>query len=286
VILYHYCSNDEFYSIITNRAIWLSSLSLSSDSMEGKLVAKLIAGMAKADNLDEIAVQRLASSVSLLEEVMEGLGFCLSEEGDLLSQWRGYAEDATGVSIGFSKDYLDKLSEASKNPELPGFTLQKIVYDYNAQQDLLKPTYKKIKELIDEGAFRMPRMQSLLGAESQEEIDAENEKIKNKFSDLNLTILTLFTSLFRLKTKAFQEEREWRLISFLVKVTNDQCLFRASLDKIIPYRKYSLLDLGDNPIVQVILGPKNKTPETYVDSFLKQNKFRNVGVIRSQASYR
>lgn len=286
MILYHYCSNNEFYSIISKREIWLSSLSLSSDSMEGKLVTKLIGGMAKADKLDEITIQRLTSSVSLLEEVIEGLGFCLSGEGDLLSQWRGYAEDATGVSIGFSKDYLDKLSEASKNTELPGFTLQKIIYDYNAQQELLKPTYKKIRELIDEGAFRMPRMKTLLGAKSQEEIDAENEKIKKTFSALNLTILTLFASLFLLKTKAFQEEREWRLISFLVKVTTNKCLFHASPNKIIPYRKYSLLDLGESPIVKVILGPKNKTPECFIDSFLKQNKFSNVGVIRSEASYR
>jgi len=286
VILYHYCSNDEFCSIITNSTIWLSSLSLSSDSMEGKLVAGLISEMAKSDSLDEITIQRLQSYVSLLEKVIEGLGFCLSEEGDLLSQWRGYAEDASGVSIGFSKDYLDKLSKASLNTGVSGFTLQKVEYDRDLQKELIKPTYDKIKELINKGALKMPRMQSLLDLKSQQEIDIENEEIKKEFSALSVTILSLFGSLFLLKTKAFREEREWRLISYLVKSPDDQCLFRPSPDKIIPYRIYPLLDLDEDPIVKIVLGPKNKTPECFIDSFLKQNKFKNVSVIHSDASYR
>ncbi|MDD5505513.1 MAG: DUF2971 domain-containing protein [Candidatus Omnitrophica bacterium] len=286
MILYHYCSNDEFYSIITNSAIWLSSLSLSSDSMEGKLVTSLISEMAKYDQFDAITIQRLQNYVSSLEKVIEGLGFCLSAEGDLLSQWRGYAEDASGVSIGFSKGYLDKLSEANRNPQIPGFTLQKVEYDRKLQEELIKPTYNKIKELINKGAFKMPLEPTILGLKSQQEIDAENEETKKTFSAFSITILQLLASLFLLKTKAFCEEREWRLISYLVKSPDDQCSFRPSLDKIIPYIICPLLDLKEDPILQVILGPKNKTPECFIDSFLKQNKFKNVSVIRSEASYR
>ena len=47
MILYHYCSNIAFHSIIENRRIWLSSLSLSNDSMEGRIVAEILARMAK-----------------------------------------------------------------------------------------------------------------------------------------------------------------------------------------------------------------------------------------------
>lgn len=106
-ILYHYCSNNAFHSIIENSSIWLSSLSLSNDSMEGKLVAEIIGLIAKDDELDQAATERLQESVFRLEQFVDGLGFCLSECGDLLSQWRGYADDATGVSIGFSKNYLE-----------------------------------------------------------------------------------------------------------------------------------------------------------------------------------
>jgi hypothetical protein len=74
--------------------------------MEGKLVTEILALLAKDDGLDETDTQRLQQSAAGLEEVIDGLGFCLSEDGDLLSQWRGYAADASGVSIGFSKEYL------------------------------------------------------------------------------------------------------------------------------------------------------------------------------------
>lgn len=286
MILYHYCSNDEFYSIISKREIWLSSLSLSSDSMEGKLVVDLVLEMARSDGFDEITIRELQNHVSLLEKIIEGLGFCLSQEGDLLSQWRGYAEDGSGVSIGFSKDYLDKLSEASRNLEVSGFTLKKVEYNRDLQKALIKPTYDEIKKLINKGAFNMPQGQSILGFKSQQEIDAENEEIKKTFSTLSWTILRFFTSLFLLKTKAFNEEREWRLISYLVKSPIDQCSFRPSSDKIIPYKINPLLDLKEDSVVKVILGPKNKTPECFIDSFLKQNKFNNVSVIHSEASYR
>ncbi len=40
MILYHYCSNEAFRSIIDKKAIWLSSLSLTNDPMEGKWLHK------------------------------------------------------------------------------------------------------------------------------------------------------------------------------------------------------------------------------------------------------
>ena len=160
-ILYHYCSNNAFHSIIENRRIWLSAVSLSSDSMEGKLVARILEGMAEADGLNQAVTQRLLRMVSELEQLFDGLGFCLSKEGDLLSQWRGYADDATGVSIGFSKDYLEWLGGMDAAQEKTGFTLNKVEYEKEIQESLIKPTYVEVKRLSEDalklgnGAFLM-----------------------------------------------------------------------------------------------------------------------------------
>jgi hypothetical protein len=89
--------------------------------MEGKLVAEIIDQLAKRDGLDELAIKELQDLIGFIETQFDGLGFCLSEEGDLLSQWRGYAADATGFSIGFSKDSLMYLNRQ----KLPGFSLKK-----------------------------------------------------------------------------------------------------------------------------------------------------------------
>ncbi|TKJ33945.1 MAG: hypothetical protein CEE38_19055 [Planctomycetes bacterium B3_Pla] len=285
-VLYHYCSNAAFQSIVENRSIWLSALSLSSDTMEGKLVTNVIAEMAKSDGLDQANIQRLKESVSLLEQMMEGLGFCLSEKGDLLSQWRGYADDATGVSVGFSKKYLEKLSEVRLNPQKSGFTLNKVEYEYESQKKRIQATYDKIKELINQGAYKPLKFQTILKFKTDDEIEAENKIIKKTFWDLSLTILPLIFELFLLKTKAFQEEQEWRLISYLLKISDDECCFQSFPNKIVPYRKYSLSNLEENPIVEVILGPKNSTPKYVIDRLLKQNNFEIVNVVRSEASYR
>jgi hypothetical protein len=108
--LYHYCPTAAFHSIIQTRSIWLSSLTLANDTMEGKLVVEALTRLAQRDGLDRVAVERLKDSVALLEGMFDGLGFCLSEDGDLLSQWRGYASDATGVAIGFSRAHLQTLA--------------------------------------------------------------------------------------------------------------------------------------------------------------------------------
>lgn len=285
-VLYHYCSNAAFHSIVENRSIWLSALSLSSDTMEGKLVTDVIAEMAKSDDLDQTNIQKLKESVSLLEQIMEGLGFCLSEKGDLLSQWRGYADDASGISIGFSKKYLEKLSETSLNPQKSGFTLKKVEYEYESQKELIQPAYEKIKDYIKQGAYKPLRYQTILGFKTDKEIENENAIIKKAFYGSHMTVLHLFAQLFLFKTKAFQEEQEWRLISHLIKTVDDECCFQSFPDKIVPYRKFSLSNLEENSIVKVILGPKNNTPEYVIDGLLKQNNFDNVNVIRSESSYR
>src|SRR5438128_6931164 len=101
-----------------------------------------------------------------------------------------------------------------------------------------------------------------------------------------MEVLTLFAKLFLLKTSAFREEREWRLISYFVKSGNDTCSFRALKDRVIPFREFKLLESENDSIVEVILGPKIMTPNFVIKSFLNQNGFANVKISHSQASYR
>jgi hypothetical protein len=283
-ILYHYCSNNAFHSIIENRSIWLSALSLSNDSMEGKLVAEIFTRIAEADGLGQPATQRLHKLVSGLEQIIDGLGFCLSEEGDLLSQWRGYAADATGVSIGFSKDYLEQLAEADQPGGKAGFTLNKVEYEREIQEGLLMPTYIEAKRHIGE-MFKFGK-RSIFDVRNEDEVIRDNEKLKDAYYALSMTMLPLFGKLFLLKTRAFREECEWRLISPFSKSGSDTCSFRALSDRIVPYREFELVKSESSSIVKVILGPKNTTPNYVIESFLKQRGFLNVTILRSEASYR
>lgn len=284
--LYHYCSNKTLYSIISKKEIRFFSLSLSNDSMEGQLIKYTLAEMAKKDSLDQEHIQRLQDAVSNLNEIIEGLGFCLSEKKDLLSQWRGYADDASGVSIGFSQNYLEKLSEYYRSREETGFSINKVLYGPSEQAEAINPIYIKAREFIDKGAFKPLIYRTILGYKSDEDIEKENKEIKNNFYNFHMSLLLLIGDLFKLKSIAFEEELEWRLISLFIKTGTDSCSFCASSDTIKPYRAFPLIDLGIFPIEEVILGPKNRTPQYVIDSLLKQNNFNNVRISCSGASYR
>lgn len=60
---------------------------------------------------------------------------CFSKEGDVLSQWRSYADDSRGVSIGFD---LNKLIENSN------LKLKEVSYSVDEQKSLLIDILKKM----------------------------------------------------------------------------------------------------------------------------------------------
>jgi hypothetical protein len=78
--LYHDCSNSTFLSIVENKSIWLSSLSQSNDSKEGKIVNEDISKMAKDGGLSGSHIQQLRNGISFLEKSFDSLGFCMSEK--------------------------------------------------------------------------------------------------------------------------------------------------------------------------------------------------------------
>ena len=90
--------------------------------------------------------------------------------------------------------------------------------------------------------------------------------------------------LFRLKSPAFREEQEWRLLLFTHNKTQS-FLYRAKQNCIIPYLKIALMGLTCSPIVEVILGPKHITPLEVIQKFLEQNDY-SAKVTPSAASYR
>lgn len=285
-ILYHYCSSSTFDSILSSRSIWLSSMGLSNDTMEGKLIAALFNRLSKQDGFDKESIKDMLEAVKFLEEIYDGLCFCLSEEGDLLSQWRGYASDAFGFSIGFSKEYLLLLAESIRGKGAPELSLQKVEYDVNAQEKFVSPTYESIKDMINSGRLKTPNKLGLLSLYSEEEINEQVKEYRDALKNVYSTILKLSPQLFALKTEAFREEKEWRLISNTLREEYFCCAYRALNDRIVPYLNFDLTKLEMEPISEIIIGPKNLTPINVITSMIKRYGLNNVKVRRSSATYR
>jgi hypothetical protein len=268
-----------------SKSLWLSSLTLSNDSLEGRLVDTTIMRVAARDKLDVHSQEKLRWILELHKRLFDGLGFCLSERGDLLSQWRGYADDAKGVSIGFSRRYLESLARASRGQKSAGFALHRVEYEPSQQEILVEPTYRELRKLIAAGAFRSRGPLSLLDHRSPEQIATDNKALRSVEHELIVRLFELLPMLFKLKSDAFTEEAEWRLVSMLVGKFDD-CLFRASHGKVVPYRCIPLATLEVPAIAEVVLGPKHETPESVVESLLAHAGFGGAAVRRSRASYR
>jgi hypothetical protein len=286
--LYHYCSNASFVSIISTKEIWASDFSLSNDLLEGKWVRQVFLDFCHDKNVAAADQLQLLEHFDEITAIFGGTGFCMSEEGDLLSQWRAYANDGVGVSIGFNKEYLEALGKFKQNRnDTFNASLTKVEYSVARQKEYLSENAEKILKFVSEGVIRRP---TLLTPEPE----ADRAQREVKLGEMLLQFVFFFGHLYSFKNPAFAEEREWRLISHVIrqykqqKPSNDlkEMEFRPLVDRLVPFRRIPLEQVGKAPVTEIVLGPKNVTPEEIIHALLEKNGFSDVTVKRSKASYR
>ena len=200
----------------------------------------------------------------------EALGVCFSEERDLLSQWRGYASDGAGFSISFDRNILEKVVMNSAIGAR--LHLCKIAYGYKDQEEIIAV----VRQLAD--AF-------LEDARGYTENDGTG-RINLSFGaagEKHVQYQEAAARLFTVKNGAFSEEREWRIFAFGSLDQLPGVKFRTSGAAISPYLT---LNLPDEAIVGVTIGPTNASPLHVVKVALARNGFEHVWVRSSAASYR
>ena len=274
-ILYHYCSNDALASILTARELWMTSVTQSNDAMEGKQASEILRQMGKADEWD---VQRF----SILDEILTRIEikqtcYCssFSSNGDTLSLWRGYGDGGMGAAIGFDFNELQKI-ESPFYPEK--IDLTKVLYRESEQTKLLRNEYVKLTAEIEaESKHRTPRL-PLTSDSEQNQLTKSQIHFGNRVSEeVNVT---LARKLFTLKPRGFHEEKEWRLVQIADPMAKSS--FRSRSFDIVPYRGISL---SSRSIKEIILGPKNRTPDKTIKA-MALGRFEDVTVQRSKLSYR
>lgn len=277
-ILYHYCSNEAFVSMASHRTIWLSSMSLSNDSMEGKWLRQLLEVECLSKGFKRRHLPEIAFGIDTALKAVDGLCFCLSEESDRLSQWRGYAGDGTGVCIGFSSTALAEMGMVKDTDDI-GFTLEKVNY---GNLDRLGEVQSVVDQLVlasKKGAWDMP------GLLTPGNLEENMERHEREVQITNLNFAMLFMDFFKVKNPAFEEEREWRALSMRFRYSDYVCKYRPAGDKIIPYQEVGMNPLDSQLISNIILGPKNRSRVDDIKLMLDCMGFGEVDVSRSSASY-
>lgn len=273
-IIYLYCDVNSFHSICTTKRIRLTDLFSMNDFLEIHWgyniwieVANILIGELGKEFIDMVD-QCIHDSGKYGITVAA----CFSLNGDVLSQWRAYADDGKGFVIGFSaKDLLN----------LP-ITPLKVLYDKNKQIDELR---KSILSLYN----------------------SENNK-NNKYSgDFKTQCYLLSAELASFKNPAFIEEMEIRLIHLLDFVPSNNFLrlldaggfyfgqervgnkvtHRVKKKTLTAYIEEDFTNNGKmNPIKEVIIGPRNMMMDSAVAVYLETEGIGSVKISRSVASYR
>jgi hypothetical protein len=260
-VLYHYCGAEPFLKIIEERSVWLSGISLANDTMEGRIVAETLMQLADESNLPLDQRSHLREAVEVVGSIFEGFAFCLSRASDQLSQWRGYAFDGAGYSIGFSRNYLCKLATEEWSDK-GRFQLGDMKYEVEEHKRLAGPAFEVLAKLVKDDALTFSSqygglMTYPLPPLEQVKRDKAFEKAKEL---LLLKAADALHSLQLLKQSGFHEETEVRLITMATPSQNKAIKFRARGQDLVPYLPIELRSLdGLSPIREVWIGPKNRT---------------------------
>lgn len=249
--LHHYCSSNTFLSILKSREVWLTALALSNDGLEGVWSLQKYLDLFKPEE----RARRLGAKYDIERALVArvALGMCFSERRDLLSQWRGYADNGRGICITFRIEALHETIGAN-GARLPRLKLSKVDYGPIASRGLPKLLYDTFRPgienfSIDENGYGTLSRGFTTGQHEQE--------------------TTAIAALFENKNPAFSEEEEWRL--FVVEVPNKlpHVDYRESRGLLSPYIR---LPIGITAIDAVTLGPQHPTPKHVVENMLRSHK--------------
>jgi hypothetical protein len=282
-ILYHYCPLDAFLSIIENKTLRLSDTKKSNDSLEGKaLLAYMEENVLeeydkKFSYLDEfpfVSGMKSKDAIKLMISArMQHLlrnddilcyASCLSEEGDLLSQWRAYADNGRGVSIGFDFQILQNLIASEQTDNL--LKLNKVEYVSTENAPVLLLRAANVQAFLD-------NVLCAVGEGKTADIFM-NPYNTDLLSQMNEEILLLNSMPY--KHDSFIAEKEWRIVldDELRKSSEEWDMWYKNLEKakiglrfpygikfrsvgndIVSYIDMSFQDYLPHIIKKIIIGP-------------------------------
>ena len=300
--LYHYCSFPTFLKIIKNKSIWLSDISKSNDSLELKWIkdkcryyilkvwtdyATAMKEQGKLEKVDFEEFDKIKNQIDDFYNIdtEKCWAFCLSEKQDDLGQWRGYADDGSGISIGFKSSYFENILDQHK-PD-PAFSSKVIFGDVLYTEEALNSLF------YDECSLSQinPQMSS-------------KEVIKNLRTAV---VASLLLAPFY-KNEYFSEEKEWRvaftlLMKDLFAGKTPKTVLEETVDDIKTNYEYTIrgndlvshIELIDKNLVnnvnEIWVGPKCNLSSTELKLFLISTGFldnsddNSIRIYKSHASY-
>jgi hypothetical protein len=268
--LTYYCSEHVFVSFLESKKLWLTSLSQSNDSAEGRWMRDYWLDLFLTSHSQKKRLERRGAALCIdsASHNRLALGICFSEERDLLSQWRGYAADGAGFSITFYREALEHIAKDHPESKLG---LTKIAYGYQ-DYDEINSIVRVLHDAFGEDA----RLYTESSGTGHLPLDfGPNGEKHAKYENAA-------RSLFTVKNGAFREEKEWRLFTYGNLSSIGGVKLRGTGTALSPYIP---ITIPQEAISQVTLGPTNQTPRHVLEFALEHNGLSMVSINTSTASY-
>jgi hypothetical protein len=262
--LYHYPSSTVLLSILERKSIRLYGHWHLNDYTEGKLYGAFVDDMASTLGLPPANAQRVKATL----ESGDAYVHCLSTHSDTLSQWRGYAMNGAGVSIGINPQVLLEIAKGQST-----LFLSKVSYADVLTDLPVNPWHVLIREMLTDE--RSP------GSDFLQSAMKELWSIKSKAFEEESEFRLLFTPELAangLHVNPFETERSGATVKRGFQAMNDSV--RDYYELMFSNEKFSDL------ITEVTLGPTNQSHPTVVKHLLMSMGLPNVEVKKSSASYR
>ena len=226
-------------------------------------------------------------------------GVCFSEEGDLLEQWREYADKGNGLAIGFERNWFENLCKDSEM-----FKFAKVKYGYKEKEDTV---VEKLALSIYE---------NMIFAIGNGEVSKFLDGTYSSSFPVMYDKMEIYQDSIFVKREEYCNEKEWRLIindEDTYKTYDDWCEyynwskgdaekseyifqklipngmeFMVRNGKIVPYldMKYDL-DEDSIPVKEIIIGPSCKVDKLDIFHLLEFFGFdgNKINVEKSKSSY-
>lgn len=279
--VYHYCSPETLLAIISSKRIRFGDAScmndgdeitwglnllekVKTDLIERNDIPSRIPPISKAflDNFDKI----WRTNVSVGKPFLA----CFSSDGDSLSQWRAYAQDGQGFSLGFRKGDMN----------LPAKFLR-VEYDVQKQRAILI---------------------NAMGALFKLHKNTQHDDVQFMSDSL-----LIYRNILGFKNPAFKDKREVRSVHMALKsskidekprikvaggrfrgdkIEPAELKYYVGKGKLHPYLDYDYNVVGIDALAEVWMGPRCKTTAEELELFLGCHDFHNVEIKTAGNKYR
>lgn len=236
--IYHYTNADCLVPILATGIMYATDFRFLNDRTE------FLHGRARAESI--LKSRSLKISELFRAEVLDYLNIdgqlrsfvvSFSSRRDDLSQWRGYANDGDGFTLGFSTNHLCEKANDQTSP----FAIGEVNY-------LLSTLRKQINGIASDFFSEF-----LKTAQTPEDLDL--------FSAWCEAIINSACSLH--KHNSFRFEKEWRIVDVLEEKDFHRIKVRSQNKLLIPYVEVDLRDqLGRLPLTSIGIGPSFTHPYT------------------------